>query len=518
MEVKEKIQKNIEVFQSLERNFKENPSLSFANSLVDLLMTGLFGIYSSEVLESFFANYGIERKKIREDFKEIVPVPNSCLHVVTKAYLTGGHTRVIERWIDACNPSEKHSVILLNQTNLRRIPNLLKDLVKNKNGDFIILPSSSDEVDKANKLRNIAFSYESIILHHHPNDAVPLMAFSAKEFNRPIVCFNHSGHTFWLGSSIVDFCIDIEKNQNNCTIQKRGIKNTAIIDMPVDSHIDHAPLRKESLKVKFNIPKEKVIISSMASMYKYTPMEEIDFVSSIRKILEANDNAVFIGIGITKTIDKWRQLALNFEGRVFLLGHVNYNNISQYLEETDLYIDSFPYNSWLSLIDAINIGKCPSLVLKTPVGYPNFIEGTYSLCNSIEELIEKSRTLLQSKERREKLFSELNESFLEKCSKPYFRKEINEIIKKTKNLNKFSKRRGDDNLISSNVIMPFDEYSYTFKMIPNVKEKGIKNIFQIIRLKTGITKTNKVLLFGFKLAEFSKNKLSYLQKKYKVKI
>jgi len=512
MEVKKEIQENINKYKRLEIAFREKPSLSFALSLIDLLMTGVFGIYYSKSLEFFFINYAAKNKKIRNDYKEIIPTEKTYLHVVSKVYLSGGHTRIVERWIDTCDNSEKHSVVLLNQTNLKRIPNKLREVVSSKNGEFIIFNSSQNIIEKSNKLRDLAFEYDTIILHHHPNDSVPLMAFSVEEFNRPLVCFNHSGHTYWLGSEVVDYCIDIERNQNICTIQKRGIKNTSIIDMPVDSY-ENTGEDKTNIRKILGITKDSLLLLSMASMYKYTPMKELDFTKTVRSILEKNEKSVFVGIGITNTTEIWKKLVLDFNGRVFLLGHIGYDDISKYLKETDLYIDSFPYNSWLSLIDAINIGNSPCLVLKTPVGYPNFMEGSSALCNTIDELIDKASLILKDKEKRKELSIELSNSFKQKCSKEYFKKEIEYIITITR---KLKKGASNQNKKEVHDIMPFDEYSYFFKTAPDIKEKGIKNIFQIIRINSGVSKINEIVVFGFKIFKFENNKLVNLLKKHKV--
>ena len=46
---------------------------------------------------------------------EVPELPNSTLHVVSRTYSTGGHTRVIERWLEASDVSETHSIATLRQ-------------------------------------------------------------------------------------------------------------------------------------------------------------------------------------------------------------------------------------------------------------------------------------------------------------------------------------------------------------------------------------------------------------------
>ena len=46
--------------------------------------------------------------------------------------------------------------------------------------------------------------YDLIMLHIHPNDVLPVYALSAGYYGPPVALFDHSDHTFWIGSSIVD--------------------------------------------------------------------------------------------------------------------------------------------------------------------------------------------------------------------------------------------------------------------------------------------------------------------------
>ncbi|CAL2075056.1 hypothetical protein [Tenacibaculum sp. 190524A02b] len=513
MEVAFSIKKNREDLKKIEEKFKDNPSLDLAERLVNLLMSGIFGEYYNENLESFFVNYADRNKKLREDFKIFQPKKNKYLHVASQVYLHGGHTRILERWIDASNDtSEEHTVILLNQTNKGEIPDKLKEVVAFKKGSLIILDPSKNIIQKANELRDKAFEFGTIILHHHPQDPIPLMAFGVEEFKRPIICFNHSGHTFWLGRNVVDHCIDIEKNQNTCTIEKRRIENTTLINMPVDE-VNKSNTKEETknIRVELGVDKDALIISTMASMYKFMPIQGISFTDTITKILDNNSRAIFLGIGVTNTNEEWNKLINTYENRVFLLGAIPHDKISRYLIETDLYIDSFPYNSWVSLIDAISIGKLPVLVLKTPVGYPNFLEGTKSVCNSPKELVEKAFILLDSKPEREDLFKEVYQIFQNKCSKEAFYEEIKKIYSKLEYQEKKLMKPKEE-------ITNFDAYNFLFRSssVIKIKEKGIKNLFQIKKYKEALYIKKVFLLFGVKVFEIRKSELKELAKDYNV--
>jgi hypothetical protein len=46
--------------------------------------------------------------------------------------------------------------------------------------------------------------FDLIMLHMHAQDVLPVYALSAGYYGPPVALFDHSDHTFWIGSSIVD--------------------------------------------------------------------------------------------------------------------------------------------------------------------------------------------------------------------------------------------------------------------------------------------------------------------------
>ena len=58
------------------------------------------------------------------------------------------------------------------------------------------------------KLRALAGNhthpFDLIMLHIHAQDVLPVYALSAGYYGPPVALFDHSDHTFWIGSSIVD--------------------------------------------------------------------------------------------------------------------------------------------------------------------------------------------------------------------------------------------------------------------------------------------------------------------------
>ena len=95
----------------LEKSDNLNEKLEIAQEALLYATKSNTGYFTSSVLESFFIEYA---NQIDIDNYNIEHKPNSFLHVLTQGYNIGGHTRVVERWIDNAPANQTHSVVLLN--------------------------------------------------------------------------------------------------------------------------------------------------------------------------------------------------------------------------------------------------------------------------------------------------------------------------------------------------------------------------------------------------------------------
>ena len=80
----------------------------------------------------------------------------------------------------------------------------------------------------------------------------------------------------------------------------------------------------------------------------------------------------------------------------------------KYISSADLVADSFPMVGGTAMIDAINYGA-PVVTLKDFVGQMDYIINSPAYCKDIDELINKSKTLLYDKEAAAENINKLKE-------------------------------------------------------------------------------------------------------------
>lgn len=388
----------------MEQQLCKRPSVERAHELSLFAIQGCSSNYCSIALE----NYYLQLARSTQQPLETKPIQhNSVLHVLTSVYYSGGHTRILERWIDSAPDVEKHSVVLLKQET-DTIPDHLRSVISGKNGELVVFPIDSKISDKANRLRTLAREYEYIILHHHMHDPIPLMAFGVAEFQRPVITFNHAGHMFWIGRAATDLVLDIEETQQTITQHKRGIKHTMLVNLPYIPDRDKQLSSKAALREKLGLPQNASILISMASAYKYSNVLDFDYQGMLRQILQSRPSAIAVIIGVESNHnERWSALDTEFPDRVFLPGLLPHAEAREYLLAGDLYLDSYPCSSFTSFLDAITIGKLAAITLKTPAGMMPCLKGSDAVAETESQFREKAIQLLDDSGARNDLYNHL---------------------------------------------------------------------------------------------------------------
>ena len=274
---------------------------------------------------------------------------DSFLHILTLTYTWGGHSTVTERWIKNSPAWTKHSIVI-TELGFNIAKDLFSDIVKEKDGELIFL-NKGTYIDKAKKLRKIASEYEYVILNIHMHDAVPMLAFGNDKFKRPVILYNQSQHTLWLGSLITDLLLEISSSIMDFSKRRRCIRVNEYVGIPVGNVFDRTSeiINKNKLKEKLGFPKDYKILLSIGSSYKYNGM---DFFNYVKEILNITQNTIFIIIGLFPQ-GIWKSLKKQYNNRLYLLGNIENKYIYQYYQIADLYIDSFPVPGGTAFIDAI---------------------------------------------------------------------------------------------------------------------------------------------------------------------
>ena len=332
------------------------------------------------------------------------------LHIATTVYKIGGHTRLISAWIKN-DPGTCHSLLLTNQGN-GQIPEWLSHTVNKNGGELTVLPSDASLLLKARWLREfVQANVDMIILHHHPNDVLPVVAFATKQCP-PIAILNHADHAFWMGSSIADTVINIRMSGKTLSEERRFTKPNLLLPIPLNPRLPD--VTREEARRQLNIPDQQVVLLSIGKAYKYIPTETHNFYRAVVKVLNAYPEAhlYLVGVEWCESTDYLRETKHH---RLHLLGEIEHPYL--YRVAADLYLEGFPIGSLTALLEVALSGVYPVLsfapMSSTLVSNDLALVGLTNLAMSEDEYVEGVKFLIQNQEYREKIGNQIKERVTE---------------------------------------------------------------------------------------------------------
>jgi len=322
-------------------------------------------------------------------FRESLDRHIHVLHVATKVLDVGGHTRTIQNWA-AIDSENQHSLFVTQQCSLE-IPGSLFSAIRATGGGVNVALSASSAVETAAELRALARESDLVVLHHHSEDVVPIIAF-ARQGGPPVLILNHADHMFWLGSSISDGVINLRGDADALCMTRRATRCVLGLPIPL-APIDDLP-SKNSARAAIGVPLEAVAYLTVARACKFGAVNGRGFFEAAERILCSVDDSVVIAVGVGQEVVPTRFLE-RFPGRVFCLGVQSDTRTAR--AAADVYLETFPFGSHTSVLEAARAGLPVVLSHASPTkllrAYSNWFESEISENRSEDEYVSTAVSL-----------------------------------------------------------------------------------------------------------------------------
>jgi len=358
------------------------------------------------------------------------------LHVATELCEVGGHTRVLYQFLKRNN--ERNAAVLLTKQTGEKIPRwFVEDLP-----DVPILPlgSAGSLFDRALILRRIAGRARKVILYHHPDDVVPIMAF-ADHRCPPVLLENHAHSWFWLGSSVADLVFTHSDFHKDLTIRTRPVKLVYNLTFTQLGDVDFsfAWESKEGAKRALGLAADETCIITIGTQSKFIPNRDYDFFKTAKKILQRWGKASIFIIGVPESLTLIRKYGLD-PTRFHLLGPVE--DPTRYYQAADICLDALPQPSlggtayaaivglacplfkygFSSIFNAVNFGKAPLCA--------RYVCGL----RDEKEYLDRLQFLMDNPEIRRGIAHEIRESYIGSCSDEALDQGVRELLARTESL------------------------------------------------------------------------------------
>ena len=359
-DLREAIEKHFALFQGLASLAKQlllereyETSAAYVQVAAHYAWFHPIGLFASPELEAILTQIGAALDPVASGPARIAPVPpRKVLHVLTEVYPLGGHTRLVWRWIQA-DAGRTHSVVLTRQYD-GEVPQPLKAAAEGTGGKLYFLDRQAGGLlGRAQALRRLAVGADHVVLHTYPYDVVPLIAFAQKEARPPLTLMNKDDHVFWLGGSVADQVAQMRYSGWRLSQQRRGTPEARCVLLPIPLEVKRRTLSRGEAKKQLGLPENAVVLVSVASAYKYSSPGGQHFAEVLLPVIQEKKNAMLLVVGPEQR-DEWASASLQAAGRIKAFG--KRGDVDIFYQAADVYLDSFPFGSLTSLLEAGSYG------------------------------------------------------------------------------------------------------------------------------------------------------------------
>lgn len=307
------------------------------------------GLFASSDLETVVGHI---RKSIPNYARTGQTHPNSPLnvvHVATQLYGAGGHTQTISRWVRE-DPSSEHRLVLTRQGSTA-VPRKIMECFPDLRRIDLLDRRPGGLVKRAAALRKLVSSADVVIVHAHPHDVVPAVALGT-EVSPPAVYVNHADHVFWLGTSAADLVLNLRWSGRDLSIQRRGIApdRCLVANRPLElaPRMSINSADRSQFRSRWGVNDEFLVVSAAAES-KYDPVGEHSLIRLFTAFLKLRPNSKLLVAG-PSLHGQWEEAHAATAGRIQALGRLS--DVPALLSAADVYLDSFPFASLTSMLEA----------------------------------------------------------------------------------------------------------------------------------------------------------------------
>jgi glycosyltransferase involved in cell wall biosynthesis len=278
------------------------------------------------------------------------------LQVLTAAKAVGGDTRYVRRLIErdsATRAGRSHSVALTNQMHFD-VPPELREAVAASGGEVHVLDAGgAGALQRARGLRALAAQFDVVLLHVYVEDIVPLLAFFDATHPTPVAFMVQADHQFFMGLSASQLVVHLRESGAQLSDTRRGVDAARTGFLPIPLEPLETQGSREQARRELGIDPDAVVMLTIARAVKYSPIDGPAFATATLPALDKHPKAQLLAIGPDHK-GPWAEAHARTGGRVRALGQRHDTRL--FYEAADIYIDSFPFASNTSLLEAASHG------------------------------------------------------------------------------------------------------------------------------------------------------------------
>ena len=280
--------------------------------------------------------------------------PRNVLHVCTNVSVYSGMPGLIRRWIQQ-DAGRSHSLVLTKQAP-HDVPAGISDGVRRSRGKIHVLNDARGGlVARARRLREVARSADVMVMHAWEQDVVPLMAFAAtgNSCRRSSTSTTATTGSGWM-PGISDVVANLRASGQRLSQARRRIEPARNLLLPTIMEPIERKLSRPEAKRQLGLPPDSLVLFSIARPAKFRTINGVSFADAHVPVLKQHDKAMLVVVGAGEEREDWAAAAAQVPGRIRSIGVTTETAV--YFEAADVFVDSFPFGTNTSLLQAASWG------------------------------------------------------------------------------------------------------------------------------------------------------------------
>jgi glycosyltransferase involved in cell wall biosynthesis len=351
------------------------------------------GLLASPRLERLLHDLG---RRFVPGRDEHTPGDERVLHIATEVYESGGHGRVLERWVEH-DVERTPTVLFVNGDH--PVPDSVVRAVSARQGSFARIARGGDMFARARELRALASRHDLVVLHIHNHEVLVALALADPRGRPPTILVNHSSHLMWAGVGCSDVVVSFSEQESDLNVARRGVPPERSHVLPLPSTPKQLPSRAEA-RAALGLDPHAPVLLSMGATYKLHPVFTLAYRELAHAALEALPDATLLLVGPHE-----QDGVVPPHPRLRVLGVVP--DASSVFAAADILIDSWPLTGGTTVTDAgaagltvVALADPPLPILSVPA---SALDGTVVRAADLDALRERLVELWASPETRSEL-------------------------------------------------------------------------------------------------------------------
>lgn len=345
----------------------------------------------------------LERELI-ERFEPAISVPCSIRlcrfgHVLTKAYDTGGHTRVVERLV-VCDALQDSAVLVTEAA----APKARGRLANARHG-CRVMPSLTSGQQRIAALVAEFVRFETLILYIHPYDIESVIAagIARKCAGVHVLFFNHADHVFSYGYSVAERVLEISHFGWAMRTAKIISDCSVFVGIPL-------ALPREFMARVVAPGRQQGFVAAAGTAYKFRPALGWSFPAFVQAVCQ-KVNCRFEVLGPNRWRDWWWWSVMKSQkSRVAIHARFKHEKYLAFISGAAAYVDSFPMVGGTAFAEVMGLGVPCFGVLTGSHGYsPADLVKSSSMEELVDDLVGFMNTGVRSRVQTGAVFAQVRE-------------------------------------------------------------------------------------------------------------